>query len=123
MTKNLAYILLTSAFVFSACNTTKNLPAGQKLYTGADITFTDKDISKKEKSLLTSDLQGLLRPKPNGKIGPFRVKLWIYEKFKTNKTKGLKHWLMTKGEPQQHFTKQASKPQLLSIAGYRRYRR
>jgi outer membrane protein insertion porin family len=99
MTKNLAYILLTSAFVFSACNTTKNLPAGQKLYTGADINFTDKDISKKEKSLLTSDLQGLLRPKPNGKIGPFRVKLWIYEKFKTNKTKGLKHWLMTKGEP------------------------
>lgn len=99
MTKNLAYILLTSALTFSACSTTKNLPAGQKLYTGAEIEFTDKDISKKEQSLLKGDLQGLLRPKPNGKIGPFRVKLWIYEKFKTNKTKGLKHWLMTKGEP------------------------
>jgi len=99
MTKNIAYILLTSALLVSACSTTKNLPAGQKLYTGAEIKFTDKDIDKKERSLLTSDLQGLLRPKPNGKIGPFRIKLWIYEKFKTNKTKGLKHWLMTKGEP------------------------
>jgi outer membrane protein insertion porin family len=99
MTKNLAYILLVPAVLFTACSTTKNLPAGQKLYTGAEIKFTDKDISKKEQSLLKSDLQGLLRPKPNGKIGPFRVKLWIYEKFKTNKTKGLKHWLMTKGEP------------------------
>jgi outer membrane protein insertion porin family len=99
MTKNLAYLLLVPAVLFTACSTTKNLPAGQKLYTGAEIKFTDKDISKKEQSLLKSDLQGLLRPKPNGKIGPFRVKLWIYEKFKTNKTKGLKHWLMTKGEP------------------------
>jgi outer membrane protein insertion porin family len=99
MTKNLAYLLLTSALLVSACSTTKNLPTGQKLYTGAEIKFTDKDITKKEQSLLKSDLQGLLRPKPNGKIGPFRIKLWIYEKFKTNKTKGLKHWLMTKGEP------------------------
>ena len=99
MTKNLKYIFLTSTVVLSACSTTKNLPAGQKLYTGAEVTFTDKDLSKNEKSILKSDLQVLTRPAPNGKIGPFRVKLWIYEKFKTNKTKGLKHWLMSKGEP------------------------
>jgi len=100
MTKNLAYILLTSAILASSCSTTKQLPAGQKLYTGAEINFTDKDLSKKDKSLLKSDLQSLLRPEPNGKIGPFRFKLWVYQKTKTNKTKGFKHWLNTKfGEP------------------------
>jgi outer membrane protein insertion porin family len=100
MTKNIAYLSLISAFVISSCSTTKDLPAGQKLYTGGEINFTDKDLSKKDKSLLKSDLQSLLRPKPNGKIGPFRFKLYVYQKTKTNKTKGLKHWLNTKfGEP------------------------
>lgn len=99
MTKNLIYISLIFTVVLSGCSTTKRLPVGQKLYTGADINFTDKDLSKKEKSLLKEDLQSLLRPAPNGKIGPFRIKLWIYEKFKTNKTKGLKHWLSSLGEP------------------------
>lgn len=100
MTKNLAYLSLIFALVISACSTTKDLPAGQKLYTGGEVNFTDKDLSKKEKSLLTEDLTALLRPKPNGKIGPFRFKLYIYQKTKTTKTKGLKHWLNTKfGEP------------------------
>ncbi|WP_345953180.1 BamA/TamA family outer membrane protein [Mucilaginibacter sp. PAMB04168] len=100
MIKNLAYFTLTSVILLSACSTTKDLPAGQKLYTGAEINFTDKDLPKKEKSFIKSDLQGLLRPKPNGKIGPFRFKLWVYQKTRTTKTKGLKHWLNTKfGEP------------------------
>jgi len=80
MTKNLAYLSLIFALVISACSTTKDLPAGQKLYTGGEVNFTDKDLSKKEKSLLTTDLTGLLRPKPNGKIGPFRFKLYIHQK-------------------------------------------
>ncbi len=100
MTKNLAYSLIILALFASACSTTKDLPAGQKLYTGAEIKFTDKDLAKSEKSLLKSDLQGLLRPQPNSKIGPFRFKLYVYQKTRTNKTKGLKHWLNTKfGEP------------------------
>jgi outer membrane protein insertion porin family len=99
MTKNLAYLLLT-ATLLSACSTTKDLPAGQKLYTGGEVNITDKDISKREKSLLKTDMQALLRPQPNGKIGPFRFKLWVYQKTRTTKTKGLKHWLNTKfGEP------------------------
>jgi outer membrane protein insertion porin family len=100
MTKNLAYSLIILALFASACSTTKDLPAGQKLYTGAEIQFTDKDLAKSEKSILKSDLQGLLRPQPNSKIGPFRFKLYVYQKTRTNKTKGLKHWLNTKfGEP------------------------
>lgn len=99
MIKKSAYILLTLSVIASGCSTTKRLPEGQKLYTGAEIKFTDSLLSKKEKSLLAADLQSLLRPEPNGKIGPFRIKLWIHEKFKTNKTKGLKHWLSSFGEP------------------------
>ncbi|MBS7564525.1 BamA/TamA family outer membrane protein [Mucilaginibacter sp. Bleaf8] len=99
MNKNLAQLLILATFI-SACSTTKDLPAGQKLYTGGEIDITDKDLPKNEKSLLKSDLQALLRPKPNGKIGPFRFKLWVYQKTRTTKTKGLKHWLNTKfGEP------------------------
>jgi len=100
MTKNLAYSLIILALFASACSTTKDLPAGQKLYTGAEIQFTDKDLAKSEKSVLKSDLQGLLRPQPNSKIGPFRFKLYVYQKTRTTKTKGFKHWLNTKfGEP------------------------
>ncbi|WP_158824873.1 translocation and assembly module lipoprotein TamL [Mucilaginibacter lacusdianchii] len=99
MTKNLAYLLFT-ATLLSACSTTKDLPPGQKLYTGGEVNITDKDLSKREKSLLKADMQALLRPEPNGKIGPFRFKLWVYQKTRTTKTKGLKHWLNTKfGEP------------------------
>ncbi len=98
MTQRSAYILLTMLVVLSACSTTKDLPPGQKLYTGAEIDFTDKYLSKKEKSLLTEDLTGLLRPEPNSKLGPFRFKLYIYQKTKDSK-KGLKKLLKKFGEP------------------------
>lgn len=99
MIKNLTYLLLISLFI-SACSTTKDLPAGQKLYTGGEVKIADKDIKKSDAKAISSELQGLLRPAPNGKILGLRVKLYVYEKTRTNKTKGLKHWLNTKfGEP------------------------
>ncbi len=92
------YLLI--AVLLSACSTTKFLPPGQKLYTGANINITDKFTKKSEAKALTTELDALLRPKPNGKILGLRVKLYIYEKTKTNKLRGLKHWLNTKfGEP------------------------
>ncbi|MDB5110785.1 MAG: BamA/TamA family outer membrane protein [Mucilaginibacter sp.] len=49
---------------------------------------------------MTSELEGLLRPKPNSSILGLRYKLYIYEKTKTTKKKGLKHYLNTHlGEP------------------------
>ena len=42
----------------------------------------------------------MLRPQPNGNILGLRVKLWIYDKTRTNKKTGLKHYLNTHlGEP------------------------
>ena len=84
----------------SACSTTKYLAPGQKLYNGAQIKITDKNTKKSEAKAMEAELQGLLRPRPNGKILGLRFKLYEYEKNKTNKKRGLKHFLMTHlGEP------------------------
>lgn len=96
------YILIVIATVFaSACSTTKYLPAGQKLYNGGEVKFIDKDsLSKNDAKSLKSNLEGLLRPRPNTKILGMRYKLWIYFKTQTNKRRGLKQWLNKKfGEP------------------------
>ncbi|MGF7038087.1 BamA/TamA family outer membrane protein [Mucilaginibacter lappiensis] len=100
MSKHLRYIVILSVFLLSACSATKYLAPGQKLYTGGEVKIQDKDIKKSDASALSDELQLLLRPKPNGSILGLRVKLWIYNKTRTKKTKGLAHWLNTKfGEP------------------------
>jgi len=99
MTKYTSIFILI-AVLLSACSTTKFLPAGQKLYTGAQIKITDGLVKKSEADELTEDMETLLRPKPNATILGLRVKLWIYDKTRTNKVKGLRHYLNTHwGEP------------------------
>ncbi|MDB5024611.1 MAG: BamA/TamA family outer membrane protein [Mucilaginibacter sp.] len=101
MTKHLGYILILS-LVLGSCSTTKHLAPGQKLYDGGKVTFADTagNVTPKDAKAIGAELKGLLRPKPNSKILGMRVKLWIYYKTKTNKKKGLRHWLNTKfGQP------------------------
>jgi outer membrane protein insertion porin family len=96
------YILIVTIAVFAtACSTVKYLPAGQKLYNCGEVNITDKNnTTKNEAKALTTELKGLLRPKPNTKILGLRYKLWIYFKTQTNKRRGLKQWLNKKfGEP------------------------
>src|ERR1700712_4014699 len=94
------YLFILIALFLSACSTTKFLDPGQKLYTGGEVKIDDKDISKSDSKALKGELEGLLRPKPNGKILGLRYKLWIYEKTKTKKVRGLRHYLNTHlGEP------------------------
>lgn len=92
------FVLVT---LICACSTTKYLQPNQKLYTGAEIKITDKQNSKKgDIGPITTDLNSLLRPKPNSTILGLRYKLWIYFKTRTNKVRGLKHYLNTHlGEP------------------------
>src|SRR5579875_1708526 len=100
MTKHSIYYLLLIVFILNACSNTKYLPKGQKLYTGGQVKIVDNTIKKSDAKALRSELQGLLRPAPNSSILGLRWKLYIYNKTKTNKKKGLKHWLNTKfGEP------------------------
>ena len=99
MFKHFIYILIVSALL-SACSNTKYLLPGQKLYTGGEVKVQDTAIKKSEAKALSGELQTLLRPKPNGSILGLRIKLWIYNKTRTKKTKGFAHWLNTKfGEP------------------------
>lgn len=93
------FILFIAVFI-SACSTTKFLPPGQKLYTGAQVKIVDPDIKKSDSKALTDELEDLLRPKPNSNILGLRVKLYIYEKTQTKKVKGLRHYINTHfGEP------------------------
>ena len=97
---NRQYLLIFIAVLLSACGVTGHLPNGQKLYTGGEIKITDKNTKKSEVHALTETLEDLLRPKPNANILGFRYKLDIYNKTKTNKKKGLSHYLNTHlGEP------------------------
>jgi len=96
----LRYFFILLIVFLSACSTTKFLPAGQKLYTGGQVKIVGNNIKKADSKAMKSELEGLLRPKPNGSILGLRVKLWIYEKTKTNKKKGLRHYINSHfGEP------------------------
>src|ERR1700760_3438625 len=94
------YLFIFFALLMSACSTTKYLAPGQKLYTGGEVKIDDKVIKKNDAKALKEEMEDLLRPKPNGKILGLRVKLWIYDKTRTNKKRGLRHYLNTHfGEP------------------------
>lgn len=101
MIKNLRYLFILT-LILNACSNTKYLPAGQKLYTGGEVKVIDTNatVTKSDKKAIEAELKDMLRPKPNGSILGLRIKLWIYNKTRTTKQKGLKHWLNTKfGEP------------------------
>ncbi|HET6721607.1 MAG TPA: hypothetical protein VFH07_02605, partial [Chitinophagaceae bacterium] len=60
-------ILTTICFFIMACSNTRHLPANDKLYTGANIDVNGTSTVR-EKKVLTEDLEGLTRPKPNSKL-------------------------------------------------------
>lgn len=96
----LRYLPVFIVVFISACSTTKYLGPGQKLYTGGQVKIDDKTVKKSEAKALSTELEGLLRPLPNGKILGLRFKLWVYDKTKTKKRRGLRHFInKTLGEP------------------------
>lgn len=97
MTKHIIYLFLL-ALILNSCSNTKYLAPGQKLYTGGKVKIDSKDIKKSDASALTSDLQSLLRPIPNGSILGLRVKLWVYNKTKA-RNNFIKRFLFKFGEP------------------------
>jgi outer membrane protein assembly factor BamA len=83
--KNYAIILLAGYLVFTSCSNTRHLPAGDKLYTGANVKVEGPSLQIREKKVLRTDLQGLTRPKPNTKLLGVRLKLSIYNMFRNKK--------------------------------------
>lgn len=71
------------------------------MYTGSEIKIEGKDISKKQKKALQTDLQALTRPRPNRKLLGMRIRLLAYNLAgNPKKENGLRGKLKYKfGEP------------------------
>ncbi|MBD0332087.1 MAG: BamA/TamA family outer membrane protein [Chitinophagaceae bacterium] len=92
--------LLFSSILFSACSNVKHMPKNEVLYTGAKVKVQGPDLKARQKKVLTEDLTGLTRPRPNSKILGFRVKLYIYNLLRKKKEKSFLGRLRSKwGEP------------------------
>src|SRR5829696_6467501 len=100
MTKQRIRLIVFYAVFLAACSTTKHIPEGDALYTGAKVKLNAENVSKQQKKVLTADLNGLTRPRPNGKFLGIPFKLLLWNMFYTTKQKGLKAGLQKKlGEP------------------------
>ncbi len=78
----------------AACNPTRKLAPGQRLYTGAKVEV--EGVSKKEKKALSGELKALARPKPNRSLLGFRYGLFFWNLGDTSKKKGVAAWLRRK---------------------------
>src|SRR5258705_4789259 len=85
--KNFRIILITGCSFLAACGSTRHLPKGDKLYTGANVVVKGPSLSVRDRKVLTEDLGGLTRPKPNSKFLGLRLKLNIYKLFYNKKEK------------------------------------
>jgi outer membrane protein assembly factor BamA len=81
----------------ASCSSTKNIPEGDRLYTGA--YFKWENGNKKNVNELDEGLENHIRPKPNKKILGMPVKLWIYNMANPKKDKGINKLLKRAGEP------------------------
>jgi outer membrane protein assembly factor BamA len=95
------WLLILVTMAAASCSSTKSVPKGDALYTGASVTIKDDAVSRKKKKDVRGQLEGLTRPKPNKKFLGMRFKLWAYNFAGTKKTgRGLRGWLKNKiGEP------------------------
>ncbi len=94
-------VCIFSIFVVlvSSCSNTKNLPAGDALYTGASVKIKNS-VPKKAKDALQEDLTGLTRPKPNSKILGIPLKLTLFNMAgDPNKGGFIRKFLRKFGEP------------------------
>lgn len=79
--------ILVFCFWLAACNVTKSLPEGEKLYTGATVKLDAPNLKSKQKKVFQADLQGLTRPRPNSRFLGIPFKLMIYTAFRNAKPK------------------------------------
>lgn len=79
MTNRSVILLFTIALLlFASCNTTKMVPKGDALYTGATIKVKDSTISGKDKKKVEEKTESLPQPKPNSRFFGIPFKLIFY---------------------------------------------
>ena len=87
--------------MFYSCSETSSLEEGQYLYDGAKIKIkADPRLTRKTTKSLKPELEGLLRPKPNGSFLGIKVKLLLYNFAGKPTGKGFRYLIREKlGEP------------------------
>lgn len=95
------FIVFITGILLASCSSTRKIPEGDALYTGASIRMSSDTLSKKKQKSLKGDLSSLLRPKPNKKFLGMRFKLSMYNLAgKPKKESSPAGWLKYKvGEP------------------------
>ncbi|MCA8833263.1 translocation and assembly module lipoprotein TamL [Hymenobacter pini] len=88
------WLMLGSGLLLAACSGTKFIPEGSKLYTGSTVKVKSASPIPKEAEL-TTELTGVITPKPNASFLGLRPKLYFWH-MGEGKTKGLGHWLANK---------------------------
>lgn len=91
------YLCLLS-LVGVGCNATKFVPEGDALYTGATVKLENSSASSKQNKVLKTDLEGLLRPRPNSSILGIKFKLGLYN-LAGKKNNFISKFLRKSGEP------------------------
>lgn len=95
----ISFSLLVLCFVMLyACSSTKTVPAGDALYTGAQVNVRDSLLAHKKKKALSRQLAALTRPRPNPRFLGIPFKLNIYNAFRAKK--GIGKWVRKRfGQP------------------------
>ena len=93
--KNSLFLLL-GALLLTACTGTRNLPTGEKLYTGAEIKV--ESVDKVNKKFVKATAETGIRPSRNKVYLGIRPKLWMYQMAGDHPKGKLKLWLRKNGE-------------------------
>ncbi|MGH2563193.1 MAG: BamA/TamA family outer membrane protein, partial [Ginsengibacter sp.] len=72
------FFLIIAPVFFASCNSTKLVPKGDALYTGATVKVKDSTLSKKQKNKIVDLTEHLPRPVPNSKFLGIPFKLFFY---------------------------------------------
>lgn len=83
--------------LLAACSGTRNLPKGEKLYTGAENKI--ESAEKVNKKFIKSVAAAGVRPEPNKVYLGIRPKLWMYNVAGDNPKTKLTKWLKKTGTP------------------------
>ncbi|MGV3530377.1 MAG: BamA/TamA family outer membrane protein [Flavisolibacter sp.] len=81
--KRINYLFWFSLLLLSACSTTRNLPEGEGLYTGATLSLHADSATRRERKVLREDLEDMTRPEPNSRFLGIPFKLMIWNMFST----------------------------------------
>ncbi|MDQ6844869.1 MAG: BamA/TamA family outer membrane protein [Bacteroidota bacterium] len=93
-------IFIATVLFLPACNTTKLVPKGDALYTGATVKVADSTLSKKEKNKVLDLTDHLPRPAPNSKFLGIPFKLFFFNLAGDPKKKGfIRKFLRKIGQP------------------------